>query len=63
MEPEAHEEYVASDCDDKEDNCELYDPNESKSVDVNSINKATSLKKIILESIGLYKKATIILYK
>jgi len=30
---------------------------------VNSKNKATSLKKIILESIGLWKKANIILLK
>jgi hypothetical protein len=64
MEPEAHEEYFNSDPEDIDgDNFELYDPNESKSVDVNSKNKATSLKKIILESIGLYKKANIILLK
>jgi hypothetical protein len=30
---------------------------------VNSKNKATSLKKIILESIGLYKRANIVLFK
>jgi hypothetical protein len=41
----------------------LYDADNTKSVDVNSKNKATSLKKIILESIGLYRKANIILLK
>ena len=30
---------------------------------MNSKNKATSLKKIILESIGLYRKANIVLLK
>lgn len=42
---------------------ELYDPNGTREVQVNMKNKATSLKKIILESIGLYKRANIILLK
>lgn len=62
-EVEAHEDYVDSDQEKEPETLDLYDPNVSKSVDVNSKNKVTSLKKIILESIGLYKKANIILLK
>lgn len=42
---------------------ELYDPNDVREIQVNMKNKATSLKKMILESIGLYKRANIILLK
>jgi len=41
----------------------LYDPNETRQIQVNMKNKATSLKKIILDSIGLWRKANIILLK
>ena len=60
---EEHLSYENSQKDEEEESVELYDSNESRSIDVNSKNKATSLKKIILESIGLYKKANIILLK
>lgn len=62
-EEENHEQYVESDPDENEEQKQLYDPNETREIEVNSKNKATSLKKIILESIGLFKKAGIVLYK
>jgi len=62
-EEENHEQYVESEQDDNEEQLQLYDPNETREIEVNSKNKATSLKKIILESIGLFKKAGIVLYK
>jgi hypothetical protein len=60
---EDHEDYEESVVDDNEESVELYDPNGTREVQVNMKNKATSLKKIILESIGLYKRANIILLK
>ena len=62
-EEENHEQYVESEIDENEESLLLYDPNETREIEVNSKNKATSLKKIILESVGLFKKAGIILYK
>ena len=60
---EEHLSYENSEKAEEEESVELYDSNQTKSVDVNSKNKATSLKKIILESIGLFKKASIVLLK
>lgn len=60
---EDHEDYVQSEPEENEQTSELYDPNDIREIEVNSKNKATSLKKIILESIGLYKKASIVLFK
>lgn len=61
---ENHEEYEESVQDEHEDTIELYDPKQIKELQVNSKNKASSLKKVILESIGLTtKKAQINLYK
>ena len=61
---EHHEEYNLSQAEDNnESTTELYDPNQHVEIKVNSKNKATTLKKIILESIGLYKKANIDLFK
>lgn len=42
---------------------ELYDQNDTREIAVNQKNKATSLKKVILDSIGLFKKAQIMLLK
>ena len=60
---EDHEEYQESQEDDDESQTDLYDQNDVREISVNSKNKTTSLKKIILESIGLYKKANIDLLK
>ena len=61
---EAHEEYQESVNDGNDDSEELYDPNDTREIQVNSKNKVTSLKKIILESIGLStRKALIVLLK
>jgi hypothetical protein len=61
---ENHEEYEESVQDEQEESLELYDPKLIRELQVNSKNKASSLKKLILESIGLStKKAQINLYK
>jgi len=62
-EVEDHEAYEESANEDNEEHIELYDPNDVREIQVNMKNKATSLKKMILESIGLYKRANIILLK
>ena len=41
----------------------FYDPNDVREVEVNIKNKLRSLKKNILELVGLFKKANIILLK
>lgn len=41
----------------------FYDPNDVREVEVNIKNKLRSLKKNILELVGLFKKANIILMK
>lgn len=61
---ECHEDYEESVKDEHEDTIELYDTKKVIELQVNSKNKATSLKKVILEAIGLTtKKAQINLYK
>ena len=61
---EIHEEFEESIKDENEESVELYDANVTREIQVNSKNKATSLKKIVLESIGLStKKAQIMLLK
>lgn len=60
---EAHEEYAASEHDQNEELKEPYDPNEFWTLEANSKNKVKSLKKSILEKIGLQKKADIVLMK
>lgn len=61
---ENHEEYEESVRDEHEETIELYDPKQIIELQVNSKNKASSLKKLILETIGLTtKKAQINLYK
>lgn len=61
---ECHEDYEESMKDDHEETIELYDAKKVIELQVNSKNKATSLKKTILEAIGLStKKAQINLYK
>jgi hypothetical protein len=63
-EPEAHDNYEASDVEDKnEESVELYDPNEIREIEINIKNKASTLKKVILDSIKLNKKANIVLFK
>lgn len=42
---------------------ELYNPNDFINIEVNTKHKVSSLKKIILEQLNLYKKASIILFK
>lgn len=60
---EAHEEYVASDQDPNEVSQEPYNPNENWVLEVSCKNKVKSLKKLILEKVGLFKRAGIILMK
>jgi ribosomal protein L25 (general stress protein Ctc) len=60
---EAHEEYQLSDVDANEESKEPYDPNEVWSIDINCKNKVKSLKKLILERLGLKKKADLVLMK
>jgi len=60
---EDHEQCEESDHEDQTEDVCFYDPNDIREIEVNSKNKATSLKKIILESIGLFKRANIILLK
>ena len=62
-EEEAHEEYVPSDNEKLSDATPLYDPNDELTLQVNSKNKARTIKKIILESLNLSKKANVILLK
>lgn len=62
-EEEYHEEYVPSDQEQLSDATPLYDPNEELTLQVNSKNKARTIKKIILESLNLTKKASVILLK
>ena len=42
---------------------ELYNPEDFINIEVNTKHKVSSLKKIILEQLNLYKKASIILFK
>lgn len=60
---EDHEQYEQSEHEEQTEEVCFYDPNDVREIDVNSKNKATSLKKIILESIGLFKRANIVLLK
>jgi hypothetical protein len=60
---EDHERCEESEHEDPTEELCFYDPNDIREIEVNSKNKATSLKKIILESIGLFKRANIILLK
>jgi len=60
---EDHEAYEESNEGSNEESVELYDQNCTREIQVNSKNKATCLKKIILESIDLYKRANIVLLK
>lgn len=60
---EDHEQYEHSQEGSNEQTTELYDPNDVREIKVNCKNKASSLKKIILDSIKLYKRACISLYK
>lgn len=60
---EDHEKCEESEHEDQTEELCFYDPNDIREIEVNSKNKATSLKKIILESIGLFKRANIILLK
>lgn len=60
---EEHEQYQESEQDEGAEEVCFYDPNDVREIEVNSKNKATSLKKIILESIGLFKRANIVLLK
>jgi len=60
---EEHEQYQESEQDEGVEEVCFYDPNDVREIEVNSKNKATSLKKIILESIGLFKRANIVLLK
>lgn len=59
---EKHEKYVNSQVDEQEE-AVVYDPNDVREVEVNIKNKMRSLKKNILDMIGLFKKANIILLK
>lgn len=60
---EAHEEYEGSVQDQNEVSKEPYDPNEHWTIEINQKNKVKSLKKQILEKIGLSKKADIVIMK
>lgn len=60
---EAHEEYQESDHDPNEESKEPYDPNDVWALEINFKNKVKSLKRQILERIGLNKKADIVLMK
>ena len=60
---EAHDEYVPSDEEQVPDETPIYDPTDKKPIEVNMKNKARSLKKVILDSLDMGKKANIILLK
>jgi len=63
-EPENHDNYEESVHEENnEESQELYDSNEIREIEINSKHKASNLKKVILDSISLFKKANIILYK
>ena len=63
-EPEVHDDMEQEgQKEETEETFELYDPNDTREIEVNVKHKASSLKKIILEQLGLFKKANVILFK